>query len=153
MNSKVYRKGVFALIRDSDGKFLVIQKPSYNDTDWALIGGGAEDNEDQSDALLREIQEETSLTNEEFEVLGRASQPYSYDYPADLAKELHGGKYTGQSYDIFLVALNTESPELEFDRREIAEHKWIPEQSLESHLNFPGQYEAISRALDELNET
>lgn len=152
MKIKKYRNGVFALIRDADNNFLVIQKPSYNDTDWALIGGGTEDDEDLYDALLREIEEETSLTSDEFEVLGKASSPYSYDYPEDLAKKLHGGKYTGQSYDIFLVALSSNSPELEFDPREIARHKWIEEDALKSHLNFPGQYEAISRALDELDE-
>ncbi len=38
----MYRKGAFAIIVGPDGLLLIIQKPSFLDTEWTFVGGGRE---------------------------------------------------------------------------------------------------------------
>ncbi|HSX05690.1 MAG TPA: NUDIX hydrolase [Candidatus Saccharimonadales bacterium] len=56
-----YRLSVKAVIRDKDGRVLLLREA---DGRWELPGGGLEHGEDPKAALAREVAEETGLTVE-----------------------------------------------------------------------------------------
>jgi len=53
--------GVAALIRDEQGRVLLVHRTYSNDEPWALPGGWLEGSEPIEDALERELLEETGL--------------------------------------------------------------------------------------------
>src|ERR1700687_2746283 len=53
--------GVAALIRDKDGRILLVHRTYSDDEPWALPGGWLEGNEPIESALERELLEETGL--------------------------------------------------------------------------------------------
>ncbi len=53
-----YRISVKALVTDEDGKFLLAKE---TDGTWDFLGGGLDHNEDPTEALRREVTEETGL--------------------------------------------------------------------------------------------
>ena len=55
-----YRVSVKALIRDKDGKVLVVKE---NQDSWSLPGGGLNHGEEPEDGVRRELKEELSLEN------------------------------------------------------------------------------------------
>ena len=59
------RKLVRAIITRDD-KLLVMKRYKYGDTYYTLIGGGVDPGETPEEALVREIDEETSLIIEDF---------------------------------------------------------------------------------------
>jgi 8-oxo-dGTP diphosphatase len=56
-----YRISVKAVIKDTDGRILLLRE---KDGSWELPGGGLEHGEDPKQALAREIAEETGMTVE-----------------------------------------------------------------------------------------
>mgnify|MGYP003404825222 FL=1 len=59
-----YFLAVKGIIRRSDGKMLVLKRSSKDDHKpgvWETVGGGMDREETPQEALMREIQEETSL--------------------------------------------------------------------------------------------
>jgi ADP-ribose pyrophosphatase YjhB (NUDIX family) len=65
---------VTALIRDSSGAVLLVHKTD-NDL-WALPGGGVDPGESVTDAVVREIAEETGLTVEVDDLIGVYTNPH-----------------------------------------------------------------------------
>ena len=55
-----YRVSVKALIRDKDGKVLVVKE---NQDSWSLPGGGLNHGEEPEDGVRRELKEELSIEN------------------------------------------------------------------------------------------
>ena len=54
-----YRVSIKAIIRDADGRVLLLQE---KDNTWELPGGGMEHGETPTDALARELAEETGYS-------------------------------------------------------------------------------------------
>ena len=72
MDSKpcTYRVSVKAIIKDSDGRVLLLQEA---DGQWDLPGGGLEHNESVQDGLAREVLEETG-----YRVTSVSEQPVAF---------------------------------------------------------------------------
>jgi len=64
--------GVVAIIRRDDG--ILLEKRSDSDR-WAIIGGGVQEHESLTDALRREVKEETGLTVRGVKLFGTFSDP------------------------------------------------------------------------------
>ncbi|MGE3248160.1 MAG: RNA pyrophosphohydrolase [Beijerinckiaceae bacterium] len=79
--------------------------------EWQMPQGGIDKGEDPFAAALRELQEETNVTN--VSLLGEASDWFAYDLPGDIASEAWKGKYHGQTQKWF--ALRFEGDESEID--------------------------------------
>ncbi len=91
-------------------KLLLLQRdytPGIRDPGmWQLPGGGIEDGETPNDAIIRELQEETSITPNTFNFLG---EPYKgiYIYHAPLTKEeVAGIKKGSEGKDLKFFSLN-----------------------------------------------
>ena len=63
MNDYPYRKGVNAVVVDSNNNFLIVQKQAYGDNQWDFPGGGLDDDETLEIGILRELKEELGTDN------------------------------------------------------------------------------------------
>lgn len=147
---KSYRQGVIAIVLDKDNNFLLVQKNKYKDNEWNFLGGGREKGESLEKNLFRELREETGAENEDFEIIGISSNKIEYDYPADTASKIHGGKYRGQSYDQIILRFTGNKEDLKFNPKEFKKHKWVQADELKKHLIFPNQYRDHKKAIDEI---
>lgn len=59
-NEQIFHLSVKAIIHNQHGKILLLRRPKARD--WDLPGGRINTNEDPLDALIREVKEETGLT-------------------------------------------------------------------------------------------
>lgn len=148
--TKPYRQGVFAVILNASNEVLLIQKPSYSKNDWTIVGGGRDEGESDVDNLYREIKEELGVDRAELEILGKSGVRHSYEYPPELSKSIHGGKYMGQSYEIFVVRFTGNPNDMVLAEEEIASIRWTPIGELSAYLNFPNQFTNIHTAISEV---
>jgi putative (di)nucleoside polyphosphate hydrolase len=98
-SQKPYRLGVGAVILLQNGIFSGTRCDMPNT--HQMPQGGIDPNEDPEHALARELAEETSIVS--YQMLARTPEPYSYDFPPELAKTVCGGKYRGQQQHWFLL--------------------------------------------------
>ncbi len=150
MNDMPYRQGVNIIIIDRENKFLVVQKVNYADNQWNFVGGGREAEETLEENMYRELWEELSTPRDVFEPIGVSSHKIEYDYPADLALKVNGGKYRGQSYEQVVLRFVGNKSDIVILKDELRNHKWIEGVELASHLIFPNQFRDHSRAIVEL---
>jgi putative (di)nucleoside polyphosphate hydrolase len=147
-SSKPYRKGVNAIIFDKNNKLLIIQKHIYKHNEWNFPGGGREEGETLEENLFREINEELSVNKDKFELIGISHHRMAYDYPAELALKINGGKYRGQAYDQVVLRFISKKKELIFNPKEFRAHMWVKVDELVNYLINPGQYQNYKIVID-----
>lgn len=150
MNTLPYRKGVSALVI-SERKFLLIQKPGYGEGQWDLPGGGVDEKETLEKAMLRELKEELGTT--EFEILGKSDVVDRYDWPEETKKhayEKSGKWWQGTEKHQFLVKYPGDKKDINLQKEEIKQLKWVSQDQLEKHLVFEGQWKTVNEALEDL---
>lgn len=145
----VYRKKINAVVLNNENQVLLLQLVNYGDTDWNTPGGGIEEGETSKEALLRELQEE--LGTDKFEIVEKSKIIDKYDFPDFvIVQQLKkGNKYKGQEQTQFIIRFLGETKEIKTQEEEIRAHKWVDYEDLESHLNFPGQWENIKEVINE----
>jgi ADP-ribose pyrophosphatase YjhB (NUDIX family) len=114
-NTKVIIPGVRALILDDRGRLLLEKQRVFGS--WALPHGCVDVGESVSDALKREVKEETGLAVLEAEAFGVYTEPrYSVTYP------------NGDEVQTFTVAFLVKawSGQLAVDGDEVSELKFWP---------------------------
>lgn len=142
MNSDDYRKcvGIFVLQRASG---LVFAAERYNEPGaWQIPQGGVEANENDFDAAVRELREETGITS--VKIVASTSKRYRYDFPDYvLKKRCERGwiPFKGQSMKFFLfeffgddseINLQTHPEEIEFSN-----WAWMnPKSLIENMIGF-----------------
>ena len=149
-SNKPYRKGVNAIVIDKDNNFLLVQKNAYKENERNFLGGGREEGETLEQNLFRELKEEIGIDNTDFEMIGISSHKIEYDYLADLALKVNGGKYRGQSYEQVVLRFIGDEKKLVFTPEEFKAHKWVTANELTDCLVFPNQYQNHKKAIDEL---
>jgi len=144
----VYRKKVNAVILNSKNHILLLQLVNYGDTDWNTPGGGIEEGETPEEALVRELQEE--LGTDKFEIVEKSIIKNKYDFPDFVVVQQlkKGNKYKGQEQAQFIVRFLGEDEEIKIQEAEIRAYKWVNYEDLESHLNFPDQWENIKKVIE-----
>lgn len=111
--------GAGGVLLDDDMRILVIQEKYHTRKHYKLPGGALDPGEHISDAVVREIREETGI---EAEFLSLHSFRHWHDY-----------RY-GKSDIYFVCRLKPLSSEITIDPSEISEALWMP---LEDYLNHP----------------
>ncbi len=150
MNSKPFRKGAATIVIDKENKFLLVQKNGYKDNEWTFPGGGREEGETLEQNMYRELKEEINTDISDLEIVGVSTHKIEYDYPADMARKVNGGKFRGQSYDQIVVRFIGDEDQLVFTPEEFRGHKWVSADELVTHLVFANQYENNKKAIDEI---
>jgi len=143
-----YRQKTAAIILNNQNQILLVQLQSYVENDWNIPGGGLEDGEKPEEGLLRELEEE--LGTSKFEIIEQSKIKNQYLWPDFvIAKRLreHGKTYKGQEQIQFILRFTGSENEIKLQDEEIRRHKWVDQKDLESHLNFPGQWDNIENVI------
>lgn len=115
-----YRPCVGVVLIDARGMILAGQRIDSPSPAWQMPQGGIDDGEKPREAAYRELMEETGVTRDKVEFVGKTHGWVTYDLPPELLGKVWGGKYRGQKQKWFLfrfkgtdadVQIATEHPE------------------------------------------
>ena len=123
-----YRPCAGIMLANRDGKVFVGQRiDSISNIAWQMPQGGIDKGEEPEEAALRELAEETGISQELVDVLARSKEEYFYDLPDDLIGKLWKGKWRGQRQWWFLLRFKGEDSDVNIatDTREFSEWQWV----------------------------
>ena len=139
-----YRKGVGAVLINSDGLVFVARRIDTPGDAWQLPQGGIDDSEKPSKAVLRELAEE--IGTDKAEIIAKSKQWYRYEFPEDLLGRVWGGKYCGQKQRWFALRFTGSDADIDLaadGHPEFDDWRWVRIGTL------PGLAVSFKRALYE----
>jgi putative (di)nucleoside polyphosphate hydrolase len=151
-----YRPNVGALLRDSEGRFLLgerIDRPGS----WQFPQGGVDPGESPEEALWRELGEELGLEEPRSvcRVLG-VGPTMCYDFPPSMKTEI-ARRYRGQEQTLFLLEFFGSKEGIQLDRDSLPEFRavtWVPVEEMLERIwgpkrpNLVQTLEALAHLLD-----
>jgi putative (di)nucleoside polyphosphate hydrolase len=119
--ASLYRPNVAAIVQAQDGKILICERVDVAGA-WQFPQGGLHPGESPEKGLPREIQEELSLSPEDYRVC-EPRGPYRYLFPADRTKQ----GYRGQEQYYFRLELlcSPSRVNVATDKPEFRAARWI----------------------------
>jgi putative (di)nucleoside polyphosphate hydrolase len=117
-----YRPCVGVMLVNAEGLVFAGQRKDSTVPAWQMPQGGIDEGEQPRAAAYRELWEETGVTREHVQFVGKTHGWVTYNLPPDLLGKVWGGKYGGQRQKWFLfrftgadedIRIDTEHPEFE----------------------------------------
>ena len=149
--SDVYRQAASVLVLkpvEGGHQMLLLHKPRKKDS-WQLPQGGMESGEDVTQAALRELHEEASLSG--CTVLGVSKEIYQYDFPPSY-RRFRPDNVKGQHIS-FVFALAPENPAVVVDGKEVDGYVWVGEAELPQYLKRKQYLELVRGLYEEARTT
>jgi len=97
-----YRPCVGVMLINADGLIFAGQRRDSDSPAWQMPQGGIDEGEKPRQAALRELWEETGVTADLVDFIGKTHHWVTYDLPPELLGKVWGGKYRGQRQKWFL---------------------------------------------------
>lgn len=97
-----YRPCVGVVLINAAGLIFAGQRLDNRGDAWQMPQGGIDDGEKPREAALRELWEETGVSADRVDFIGKTHGWVTYDLPAELLGKVWGGKYRGQRQKWFL---------------------------------------------------
>ncbi len=113
MNIQKIRQGVIIIVRNKDGKYLILRQKK--DNSYSCISGGIEEGEDFIDAAIREAKEEAGLTLQRKDL-----------QDTNLSISFVSGKGSCEQRVLYLKT--DSSVDIKVDNLEISGYKWMTKQ-------------------------
>ncbi len=98
----LYRPCVGVMLINADGLIFAGQRRDSDSPAWQMPQGGIDEGEKPRQAALRELWEETGVTADLVDFIGKTHHWVTYDLPPELLGKVWGGKYRGQRQKWFL---------------------------------------------------
>ena len=119
------RLGVGIAVINQDNKVFVAKRIDNPKNYWQMPQGGIDDGENDYDAALRELKEETSIIN--VSLIKEVEGFISYELPDYLLGIIWKGKFRGQKQKWFIMRFNGKDNEINIQTKkpEFFEWKWI----------------------------
>ena len=119
------RTGVGIIVLNNENKVFVAKRRDNQINKWQMPQGGVDEGETFLEAMKRELEEETSITN--IEIIKEIRYWLEYDLPKNLVGKIWKGKYKGQKKKWFIVRFKGSDTEINIKTRnpEFIEWKWI----------------------------
>ena len=120
-----YRNGVGIVLLNKENKVFVARLIDNARDYWQMPQGGKDKGENNIDAALRELNEETSIKN--VTILKEIDETITYNLPKSLLGIIWKGKYKGQIQKWFIMKFNGKDEEINLKTKnpEFLEWKWI----------------------------
>lgn len=156
MDGLGYRPCVGVMLVNAAGQVFVGRRIDNREGDWwQMPQGGVDPGEDLRAAALRELAEETGVTETHATIIGQMDETIRYDLPEELIGNLWGGRYRGQEQSWFCLRFTGTDADIRLDAHEPAEFcewKWVePDQLPELIVPFKKRvYRAVVEAFREL---
>ena len=145
-----YRPCVGVVLIDTRGMVFAGQRIDSPSPAWQMPQGGIDDGEKPREAAYRELWEETGVTRDLVEFVGKTHGWVTYDLPSELLGKVWGGKYRGQKQKWFLFRFNGQDSDVKIatEHPEFAQWRWIlADEMLESIVPFKrAVYEQVIRS-------
>ena len=122
-----YRPNVGIMLINRAGLVFVAQRLEHYSEAWQMPQGGIDPREDARVAALRELKEETGVSEQKVQILAETQGWIPYELPADLIPQLWGGKYRGQEQKWFVMRFLGQDSEIDIKTKnpEFCDWKWI----------------------------
>jgi len=132
MSDLPYRPCVGIVLINDEGLIFAGQRLDSEVPAWQMPQGGIDPGEKSRPAALRELWEETGVSADLVEEIGRTEDWLTYDLPPDLLGKVWGGRYRGQKQRWYLFRFKGRDEQISIDREhpEFATWKWIGAQEM-----------------------
>lgn len=124
-----YRHCVGVMLVNANGRVFVGKRIDNKEGDaWQMPQGGIDDGEELHPAALRELHEETGITEDLVTIIAESKEEHFYDLPGELLGKLWGGRYRGQRQRWLLLRFTGEDSHVNLDAHkhpEFHEWKWV----------------------------
>ncbi len=131
MSKKSYRKNVGIMVINKKGEVFVAHRTDNREKAWQMPQGGIDESEGEYEAALRELYEETGLSNVAF--ITKSQHWYAYDFPENVHFTSKKKKlYIGQTQKWFLVEFLGDDSEINLGEKhaEFDQWKWVQPETL-----------------------
>jgi putative (di)nucleoside polyphosphate hydrolase len=127
-----YRPCVGVVLMNGEGLVFAGQRLDSPSAAWQMPQGGIDDGEKPRKAALRELWEETGVTEDKVTLVDRTKGWLTYDLPPELLGKVWGGKYCGQKQKWFLYRFHGQDSDIRIasDHPEFAAWRWIDADAL-----------------------
>lgn len=126
IDSKGYRSNVGIILCNDAGRVFWAKRKGANS--WQFPQGGIDSDEDPETAMYRELWEETGLTSEQVEVLGRTRYWLRYKLPDKYVRKHSTPVCIGQKQIWFILRLMADEANVRFDcghKQEFDNWRWV----------------------------
>ncbi len=123
INERPYRPCVGMMVFNSCGKVFSGQRLDNPNNAWQLPQGGINEGEQPIEAAFRELEEETSIKSATY--VAEYPEWIDYDVPVNLANNLWGGKFRGQTQKWILLHFQGLDSEINVKTKKPEFRNWV----------------------------
>ena len=119
------RIGVGVILLNNKNQVFVGKRKDNPGDKWQMPQGGVNNGEDFLTAMMRELNEETSI--KDIKIIKEINHTYEYELPKNLVGIIWKGKFRGQKQKWFIAKFLGKDNEvyLNTEHQEFIEWKWI----------------------------